>query len=110
MAYIPQPPCPALTTLADPTRQAIVQKLAEGPLAVSELAGTFPISRPAISQHLKVLSDAGLVVAEPQGARRLYRLNPEGVAGLRAWIDALWDDALAAFQAEAAKLAKGKLS
>jgi len=80
---------------------AIFQKLAGGPIAVSELAKTMPVSRPAVSQHLRVLKDAGLVFDSRAGTRRLYQLNPEGVARLRAHFDQMWTQALSAFQAAA---------
>ena len=80
---------------------AIFQKLAKGPLAVHELAGTLPVSRPAVSQHLKVLKDAGLVTGTKDGTRRLYQLNPEGLALLRAHFDRVWEKAMSAFQASA---------
>ena len=87
----------ALTALADPTRRAIVEVLRDAPQPVGNLAGRFPISRPAISQHLRVLSEAGLVEADAQGARRIYRLSPDGFGSLRRYLDTLWDDALAAY-------------
>lgn len=74
------------------------ERLAAGPLAVGELAAGLPVSRPAVSQHLKVLKDAGLVIDRAVGNRRLYELDPVGVAGLRAWIDHIWSDALVAFK------------
>jgi len=80
---------------------AIFQKLSAGPLAVNELARTMPVSRPAVSQHLKVLKDAGLVMDTRAGTRRLYTLNPEGVARLRAHFDQMWTQALSAFQTAA---------
>lgn len=95
-----------LTALADPTRQAIVEQLAQTPRSVGELARGFPVSRPAISQHLKVLSDAGVLTVTTEGTRRVYRLDPKGMAALRQWLDGLWDTALAAFAAEAEALAK----
>jgi DNA-binding transcriptional ArsR family regulator len=96
-----------LDALGDATRMAILQKLSGGPLAVNELARTLPVSRPAVSQHLKVLKDAGLVLNSPAGARRIYQLNPEGVARLRAHFDQMWTKALANFQIAAAKPAPG---
>lgn len=90
-----------LDALGDPTRMAIFQKLSGGPLAVNELARTFPVSRPAVSQHLKVLKDAGLVLDSRAGTRRLYQLNPEGVARLRAHFDQMWTKALSNFQTAA---------
>jgi DNA-binding transcriptional ArsR family regulator len=86
-----------LGLLGDPTRRAIFELLARRPSSVGELAEQLPISRPAVSQHLRVLKDGGLVTSHPEGTRRVYRLNPEGVAGLRAWMDRVWEDALTAF-------------
>jgi DNA-binding transcriptional ArsR family regulator len=86
------------TALGDPTRRAIFERLARGPRAVGELAGEFPVSRPAVSQHLKVLKEAGLVVDEPDGSRRVYRVKPQGVHTMRAYLDSFWRDALAAFK------------
>jgi DNA-binding transcriptional ArsR family regulator len=84
--------------LADPTRRAIFERLGNGPRAVGDLAREFPVSRPAVSQHLRVLKDAGLVIDERDGARRLYRVDPRGVEGMRAYFDAFWGDAMAAFK------------
>lgn len=94
----------ALGLLGDPTRRAIFELLARRPCSVGELAERLPVSRPAVSQHLRVLKDAGLVVDRAEGTRRVYRLNPDGVAGLRAWLDQVWEQSLTAFQkaAEAA--------
>ena len=80
---------------------AIFQRLANGPMAVNELAGTLPVSRPAVSQHLRVLKDAGLVTDAKAGTRRMYQLDPEGVARLRAHFDRVWEKALGAFQRSA---------
>jgi DNA-binding transcriptional ArsR family regulator len=80
--------------LGDPSRLAIVQRLAERPRAVGELADELPISRPAVSQHLKVLKDAGLVVDAAEGTRRVYRLNPAGLSALRDQLDTFWRRAL----------------
>jgi DNA-binding transcriptional ArsR family regulator len=95
---------PGLSLLGDPTRRAIFELLARQPRSVGELAQQLPISRPAVSQHLRVLKDGGLVVSRAEGTRRVYRLNPDGVAALRAWLDRVWDEALTAFHkaAEAA--------
>src|SRR5271157_2724726 len=82
---------------------AIFQKLSAGPIAVNELARTLPVSRPAVSQHLRVLKDAGLVTDSRAGTRRIYQLNPEGVARLRAHFDKVWEQALSSFQAAAEK-------
>jgi len=81
--------------LGDPTRRTILEHLAERPQAVGELAGELPVSRPAVSQHLKVLKDAGLVSDHPAGTRRIYRLNPDGLSELRAQLDHFWKQALA---------------
>jgi DNA-binding transcriptional ArsR family regulator len=87
-----------MDALGDPTRRAILERLLEGPLPVGELARDFPVSRPAISQHLRVLKDARLVLDRPVGNRRLYELNPAGVDALRAYFDRFWNHALAAFK------------
>jgi DNA-binding transcriptional ArsR family regulator len=84
--------------LADPTRRAIFERLAGGPRAVGELARELPVSRPAVSQHLRVLKEAGLVADRREGTRRLYRVDPRGVEAMRAYLDSFWSDALAAFQ------------
>ena len=89
----------ALTALGDPTRQAIFERLADRPSAVGELASELPISRPAVSQHLKVLKDAGLVIDRAAGNRRIYQLDPDGVDALRAYLDQFWNRALTAFKA-----------
>jgi DNA-binding transcriptional ArsR family regulator len=88
----------ALTALADPTRRAIFERLADRPWAVGELAKELPVSRPAVSQHLKVLLDAGLVSARSEGSRRIYGIDPDGVGALRAYLDRFWNRALAAFK------------
>ena len=90
-----------LDALGDATRMAIFQKLSGGPMAVNELARMLPVSRPAVSQHLRVLKDAGLVTGTKAGTRRLYQLDPEGVARLRAHFDHMWTKAMSAFQAAA---------
>ncbi len=87
-----------LGVLADQTRRAIVTCLAEQPRAVGDLADELPVSRPAVSQHLKVLKDAGLVIERSAGTRRIYRLNPAGVAALRDQLDTFWNRALAGYQ------------
>jgi DNA-binding transcriptional ArsR family regulator len=87
-----------LGLLGDPTRRAIFELLARRPSSVGELAQQLPVSRPAVSQHLRVLKDGGLVISQADGTRRVYRLNPDGVAALRLWLDRVWDDALTAFQ------------
>ena len=93
-----------LGLLGDPTRRAIFELLARRPSSVGELARQLPISRPAVSQHLRVLKDGGLVVSRPEGTRRVYRLNPDGVTALRAYLDRIWEEALTAF-AKAAQAA-----
>ena len=88
------------TALGDPTRRAIFERLAESPRAVGELAAELPISRPAVSQHLKVLKDAGLVIDRAEGTRRVYRIDPAGLGAIRAWLDRFWRNALEDFRAE----------
>lgn len=88
----------AIAALADPTRRSIFERLRNGPLAVGELAEQLPVSRPAVSQHLKVLKEAGLVSERRNGTRRLYRIEPRGVWALRAYFDQFWDEALDAFK------------
>jgi DNA-binding transcriptional ArsR family regulator len=87
-----------LAALADPTRRAIFERVADRPRAVGELAGDLPISRPAVSQHLKVLKDAGLVIDRAAGTRRIYHVDPAGVGALRAYLDRFWNQSLAAFK------------
>src|SRR3954453_13072168 len=84
--------------LADPTRRAIFERLADQPSAVGELAGALPVSRRAVSQHLKVLKDAGLVVDHADGARRIYQLDPDGAEALRGYLAQFWNQALTAFK------------
>ena len=86
--------------LADPTRRQVFERLAAGPRAVGEIARGLPVSRPAVSQHLKVLKDAGLVQDRAEGTRRVYSIDPHGLAAIRVWLDQFWDSALAAFQQE----------
>jgi DNA-binding transcriptional ArsR family regulator len=83
--------------LGDPTRRAIFELLARQPCTVGELARHLPITRSAVSQDLRVLKDGGLVVSRAEGTRRIYRLNPEGVTALRAYLDRVWEEALTAF-------------
>ena len=87
-----------MTALGDETRRAIFELLADRPRAVGEIATHLPVSRPAVSQHLKVLKAAGLVVDRPAGTRRIYQVNPEGVAMLREYLDTFWNRALVAFK------------
>jgi DNA-binding transcriptional ArsR family regulator len=84
--------------LGDPTRRTIFERLADGPRSVGELAADLPVSRPAVSQHLRVLKLAGLVTDSPEGTRRIYRVDPKGVGALRDQLDRFWDKALAAFK------------
>jgi DNA-binding transcriptional ArsR family regulator len=93
----------ALTVLADPTRRKVFERLRAGPHPVNALASGLPVSRPAVSQHLKVLKDAGLVEERSEGARRIYSLRREGLVELRMWLDSFWGDALEAFKVEAEK-------
>jgi DNA-binding transcriptional ArsR family regulator len=88
----------ALSALGDPTRREIFERVAEKPRPVGELARGLPVSRPAVSQHLKILKDAGLVREVSQGTRRIYHLDPRGVGAMREWLDQHWLEALAAFQ------------
>ena len=91
----------ALVALGDPTRQAILERLAATPQPVGDLARALPVSRPAVSQHLKVLKDAGLVTDRRDGTRRIYQVDPDGVRGVVAHLDGFWNRALAAFKAAA---------
>jgi DNA-binding transcriptional ArsR family regulator len=93
----------ALTVLADPTRRQVFERLRAGPRPVNLLAAGLPVSRPAVSQHLKVLKDAGLVEERSEGVRRIYSLRREGLMELRDWLDSFWDVALEAFKQEAEK-------
>lgn len=86
------------TALGDPTRKAIFELLLERPRAVVELAGELPVTRPAVSQHLRVLKDVGLVIDQPNGSRRIYRADPDGLAKLRADLERYWGKALAAYK------------
>ncbi len=90
----------ALACLADPTRRRIFERLRTGPAPVGVVAKGLPVSRPAVSQHLKVLKEAGLVNDRPEGTRRVYYVDPDGLGELRAWIDRFWTDALESFKAE----------
>jgi DNA-binding transcriptional ArsR family regulator len=95
----------AFSALADPTRRRVFERLKSGPRAVGEIARGLPVSRPAVSQHLKVLKEAGLVADRPEGTRRVYHIDPHGLGALRKWLDQFWDHALAAFQAEVERTA-----
>ena len=91
------------SALADPTRREIFERLARRPRPVGELAEGLPVSRPAVSQHLKVLLAAGLVTHAKDGSRRLYRIDPQGVAGMRDYLDRFWTEGLAAFREAAGR-------
>src|SRR5262245_5037759 len=93
----------ALTVLADRTRRQVFERLRAGPLAVNAIAAGLPVSRPAVSQHLKALKAAGLVAERSEGVRRIYSVRRDGLADLREWLDSFWDDALEAFRQEAEK-------
>jgi DNA-binding transcriptional ArsR family regulator len=84
--------------LSDPTRRALLERIAENPRSVGALAAELPVSRPAVSQHLKVLKDAGLVVDEARGAARIYRIDPEGLGPIRLWLDQQWQRSLDNFK------------
>jgi len=90
----------ALAALADLTRRRVFERLRSGPKAVGAIARGMPVSRPAVSQHLKALKEAGLVADRPEGTRRVYFIDPHGLGSLRRWLDQFWDEALAAFQAQ----------
>jgi DNA-binding transcriptional ArsR family regulator len=97
-----------LDALGDPTRRAILERLLKGPQPVGELAREFTVSRPAISQHLRILKNARLVIARPAGNRRIYELNPSGVDALRNYFDRFWTQALAAFKKAAEEDSRGE--
>lgn len=90
-----------MDALGDPTRRAVFERLAMGPMTVGEAAAGLPVSRPAVSQHLKVLKDAGLVRDRAEGTRRIYSIDPQGLGPLREWLDRHWDKALEAFKVAA---------
>ena len=92
-----------LQCLSDPTRRRVFERLRGGPKSVGVLATGLPVSRPAVSQHLKALKDAGLVKDRSEGTRRVYYIDPDGLGELRRWLDGFWDDALEAFRNEAEK-------
>jgi DNA-binding transcriptional ArsR family regulator len=98
----------ALAALADPTRQRVLERLKSGPKPVGAIARGLPVSRPAVSQHLKVLKEAGLVQDRPEGTRRVYFIDPNGLGPLRAWLDQFWDQALEAFRAQIESESKRK--
>lgn len=98
----------AIEALADPTRREIFERLRHGPTPVGRLADTLPVTRPAVSQHLKVLREAGLVTETRKGTRHLYSVQIEGLAELRKYLDKFWDDVLLAFKAEAESMHRNK--
>ena len=100
----------ALIALADPTRRAVFELLADGPRAVGEVAAELPVSRPAVSQHLRVLKEAGLVVDRAEGTRRLYALDPAALGDLRAYLEGFWRRALSGFKNAAEKKQRGGAS
>jgi DNA-binding transcriptional ArsR family regulator len=91
----------AMDALGDATRREIMERLRGGPRPVGEIAAELPVSRPAVSQHLRVLKEAGLVTERKEGTRRIYRIEPKGLADLRAYLDSFWEQALAGFRAAA---------
>jgi DNA-binding transcriptional ArsR family regulator len=93
----------AFLALADPTRRRVFEELRRGPCSVGKIAARMPVSRPAVSQHLGVLKKAGLVADRAEGTRRVYCIDPHGLAAIRIWMDQFWDEALVAFQAELEK-------
>jgi DNA-binding transcriptional ArsR family regulator len=97
---------PAFAALADPTRRRVFEKLSSGPKSVGAIARGLPVSRPAVSQHLRVLKDAGLVADRPEGTRRVYCIDPHGLGLLRKWLDQFWDAALQAYADEVARMEK----
>jgi DNA-binding transcriptional ArsR family regulator len=98
----------AFAALGDPTRLQVFQLVSRRPLSVADIAGQLPVSRPAVSQHLRVLADAGLVACESVGTRNIYRPDSDAVESLRGFIDSLWDVGLARFRAEAESLARAR--
>ena len=103
MAYQSDDRLDAFAALADPTRRHVFERLTKKALSVGELATGLPVSRPAVSQHLRVLKEAGLVTDEPDGTRRVYRVDPRGIEAMKSYLDRMWDRALATFKAAAEK-------
>jgi DNA-binding transcriptional ArsR family regulator len=101
MAYRSKTAVAALEALADPTRRAVFERLSRGASAVGDLAANLPVTRAAVSQHLRVLKDAGLVTQTAQGTRRIYRIDPRGIGAMREWLEGHWVTALDAFKAYA---------
>jgi DNA-binding transcriptional ArsR family regulator len=91
----------AFAALGDPTRRLVFERIARRPMSVGKLAGGLAVSRPAVSQHLKVLKDAGLVIDREEGTRRIYSIDPRGIAAMRTYLDRFWDRSLAAFKVAA---------
>jgi DNA-binding transcriptional ArsR family regulator len=98
----------AFLALADPTRRQVFEQLRHGPRAVGVIAAQMPVSRPAVSQHLGVLKKAGLVADRAEGTRRVYYIDPQGLASIRMWLDQFWEDALKAFKEELEKEGSSK--
>ena len=94
--------------LTDPTRRTVFERLRSGPRSVGEIANDLPVSRPAVSQHLKVLKEAGLVSDRSEGTKRIYQIDPEGLGAMRAWLDQFWEAALTAFATEVERSEKSK--
>jgi DNA-binding transcriptional ArsR family regulator len=97
----------ALVALSDPTRRLVFEHLRQGPQSVGKIAADMPVSRPAVSQHLAVLKRAGLVGDRAEGTRRVYYIDPHGLAAIRMWLDQFWDQALSGFKAELEKEKEG---
>ena len=108
MAYAPAAAATVLDALGDPTRRELLEVLRDGPRAVVDIAAAMPVSRPAVSQHLRVLKDAGLVIERRDGARRVYRIHTDGLAALRAYLETYWSEALAAFKEAADERGGGR--
>jgi len=98
----------AWAALSDPTRRQVFERLRTGPQSVGAIARGMPVSRPAVSQHLKVLKEAGLVTDRPEGTRRVYYVDPRGLGALRQWLDRFWSDALANFKTEVERQASSE--
>jgi DNA-binding transcriptional ArsR family regulator len=98
----------ALSALGDPTRRTIFERIAQRPRPVGELAKGLPVSRPAVSQHLRALKEAGLVTDRTDGTRRIYHIDPDGLGAIRAWLDSFWDESLRAFKAEVERTEEDK--
>jgi DNA-binding transcriptional ArsR family regulator len=99
-----------IAALGDATRRAIFESLARGPKSVGQLAAQLPVSRPAVSQHLRVLKDAGLVTDRADGTRRIYQIQADGVQAIHAYLDQMWSQAMAAFQTEAERISRSQLT